>query len=289
MLFFVVGRIQSFGVRLAIILAVILLCGSSSAISSVCADVGSQSATMRNTVGGYFGWAERTKPRDGYDIVFEDGLRYLVYDDHAELSGVALNSWGREDFVVPPAIKDRPVTAVCDEAFERCGSLRTVVLPETVVSIGTLAFGDCAALETLALPGGVTAIPAVMLYNCASLTDVYIPDGVTSIGGGAFGGCSSLASIALPAGLTKLGEYAFSGCSSLTDISIPDGVTEICHYTFLNCTSLTEAGLPASVTVIGAGAFKNCRSLEAVTMSGAASVDKTAFSGCDALPIYITG
>ena len=56
---------------------------------------------------------------------------------------------------------------ICDMAFHECWSLRSVVIPDGVTSIGFGAFA-----------------------GCRSLTDIVIPDSVTSIGDHAFANCS---------------------------------------------------------------------------------------------------
>lgn len=79
---------------------------------------------------------------------------------------------------------------ICDWAFEGCTSLRSLVVPESVISIGESAFD-----------------------GCTSLSSLVIPDGVTSIGDGAFYGCSSLSSLVIPVSVTYIGHHAFANCN----------------------------------------------------------------------------
>ena len=92
---------------------------------------------------------------------------------------------------------------VCDEAFRqeflKSSNLTSILIPNSVKSIGNRAF-----------------------WCCSSLTSITIPDSVTSIGYAAFCGCSSLTSITIPDSVTSMGNKAFLFCSSLT-IIIPVG------------------------------------------------------------------
>ncbi|MBQ2788862.1 MAG: leucine-rich repeat protein [Thermoguttaceae bacterium] len=47
----------------------------------------------------------------------------------------------------------KPVVAIGDSAFERCFSLLSVTLPESLQTIGNLAFFGCSSLCSVSLPG----------------------------------------------------------------------------------------------------------------------------------------
>ena len=120
------------------------------------------------------------------------------------------------------------VTSIEESAFERCYSLASVTIPNSVTSIGKYAF-----------------------RSCKSLTSITIPNSVTSIGSGAFEYCASLTNITIPNSVRSIGEFAFCYCTSLTSITIPNSVTSIGGHAFCNCTSLTSITIPNSVTSIG--------------------------------------
>ena len=119
-------------------------------------------------------------------------------------------------------------------------SLTSVVIPDSVTSIGNFAFDDCSSLTSITIPDSVTSIGSSAFRGCSSLTSITIPDSVTSIGSSAFRGCSSLTSIAIGNNVTSIGYSAFSNCSSLTSITIPDSVTSIGDSAFSGCSSLTS-------------------------------------------------
>lgn len=115
-------------------------------------------------------------------------------------------------------------------AFYNCKNLVSVMISDSVTSIGTGAFSGCENLTTIRLPSGITEISSYMFRDCKSLTSITIPDSVTSIGDGAFYGCESLNNVIIPESVSSIGKYAFSSCNSLTSLTFqnPNGwyVTE---------------------------------------------------------------
>ena len=205
---------------------------------------------------------------------------------------------GCNNSVIPT---DGSVTSIGSSAFNDCGPLTSITIPDGVKSIGADAFRGCISLTSIIIPDSVASIGMYAFFNCNSLTSIVIPDSVTSIGTRAFGGCSSLESLTVADGntvyhsagnciietatktlvvgckssvipddgsVTSIGAYAFSGCTSLTSVTIGDGVTSIGDYAFPGCTSLTSVTIPNSVTSIGENAFRFCWSLRHVTYSG---------------------
>ena len=204
-------------------------------------------------------------------------------------------------------------------AFYGCKALTSIVIPNSVTSIGGGAFSGCTSLMyneydnacyigseenpyLILIKAKDTSITSCKInestkfihYNafrgCTSLTSIVIPNSVTSIGSSAFYGCKALTSIVIPNSVTSISDYTFYGCTSLTSIVIPNSVTIIGNYAFYNCTALTSIVIPNSVTSIGDYAFDSCTSLESVTIGDSVtSIGRDAFDDCTALEaVYIT-
>ena len=173
---------------------------------------------------------------------------------------------------------------ICDRAFVDCKSLRSIVIPDGITSIGYGAFYGCKSLADIVIPDSVSSIGDCAFEGCKSLCSLVIPDSVTSIGEGAFYDCKSLISIVIPDSVTSIGRGAFSGCTSLTNIAIPDGVTSIGDCAFCGCESLSNIVIPDSVTSIEDSAFNGCESLNSVVIpDGVTSIGESAFLGCGSL------
>ena len=150
--------------------------------------------------------------------------------------------------------------------FSNRSSVKTVVIPDSITSIGRWAFGYCESLTSVTIPDSVTSIGSCAFYDCTGLTSITIPDSVTSIGNGAFYNCTGLTSVTIPDSVTSIGDYAFFDCSGLTSVTIPDSVTSIGGSAFSGCTGLTSVTIPDSVTSIGDEAFNNCTRLTSITV-----------------------
>ena len=98
------------------------------------------------------------------------------------------------------------------EVFKGCDNLTELVLPSTLTYYD-YAFDKCKSLKRVVLQGGIERIADYAFRDCVNLTEIEIPGSVTAIGNHAFEGCKSLKKITLPDNLTYIGSYAFQGCS----------------------------------------------------------------------------
>ena len=203
------------------------------------------------------------------------------------------------------------VRVICDRAFKDCSSLESIIIPNSVTSIGGNAFESCGLLLSVKIPDGVKIIGDSAFPRCKSLASIILPRSIVSVNGNPFArwnGCLQNESesfiyendvlfnkdktiliayrakdtnYVIPDGVIKIGDGAFSRCESLINIVIPDSVTSIGDRAFSRCSSLISIAIPGSVTSIGVHAFEFCRALRSVMIpNSVTSIGKLAFWDC---------
>ena len=209
-------------------------------------------------------------------VKLEDILKYKVKKDGTiEITGI--KNRGILTLIIPEKIQEMEVTSIGDKAFSGYFSLKTISIPNSVVSIGNNVFQDCSDLTEIiigqdnknySLKDGVlySKDGSVLLHMPSGkyIREYIVPNSVTNIGNGAFSGCNKLKTISIPNNVTSIGDEAFLGCSGLSNINIPNSVTSIGDRAFVACDKLETIGIPDNVTSIGNSVFADCNSLKEI-------------------------
>ena len=178
-----------------------------------------------------------------------------------------------------------------EHAFDSC-LFSSVVLPDSVTSVGNFAFSSCGNLTEFILPEGVAEIGNQVFFSCGKLESITIPDSLAGIGPGFFGHNPALAGIRIspdhpvyemngpllvdkrnreivsvlnnapavyeiPEGIKAIGDEAFMGCTVLTEVIVPEGVKRIGESAFCGCPNLKTVTFPAGTTELAEDAFKS--------------------------------
>ena len=190
--------------------------------------------------------------------------------DDAEVSVPETISLGRAEGTV---------TGIGENAFRRTPA-ESVMLPDTIISIGAAAFEGCENLRLVRIPSGIEYIGSGAFRGCPKLASIdlgqgcsryrsdpkgliYSADGKTLLHvPGAVGGNVEIAS-----GTHKIADSAFWGCGTMESVSIPEGVVSIGVSAFAECSGLRSLELPASLESVGDYAFGQCSSMESISVA----------------------
>ncbi|MDE7479486.1 MAG: leucine-rich repeat protein, partial [Lachnospiraceae bacterium] len=170
--------------------------------------------------------------------------------------------------------------------FKNCVSLLDIKFSDTITVIESSAFQN-AGLVSLILPESVTTIGECAFDGCINLAKVTINDKLQTIGDYVFRGNDALTQIAIPNCVTTIGQYIFAHCDSLKDVTLGTGLTKIPSYAFNLCPALEKIVLPYRIATVESNAFTNCTKLTEITIPrGTTSISTSAFSYPDRLTIY---
>lgn len=160
--------------------------------------------------------------------------------------------------------------------FSENTSLTSIVIPNSVETIGEKAFYYCSNLQSVNFASGskLKTIESYAFYSC-KITEITIPKSVTSISQDAFKYCSKLKNIYVEAGNTKYKSVDGVLCTidgtewirpdaSEAQLVLKEGVTRITVDYFKGDTTVTTVTIPKSVEIIDAGAFEGCIALKTV-------------------------
>ena len=185
----------------------------------------------------------------------------------ADYSGV------RKNIRIPATYDGGTVVNIESTAFSDCKGIISVIVPDSVKSIGLGAFSGCSSLESITIPfvgaeadktssdtyqypfgyifgttsytGGMKVTQAYYGSSASSTTyaTYYIPSSlrnVTVTGEnilyGAFYGCSMLTSVAIGNSIESIGNRAFYGCAGLSSVVIGNSIESIGEEVFSGCT-----------------------------------------------------
>lgn len=149
---------------------------------------------------------------DASNTFLTSDSRALYSKDKTTLYAYAENSG--DSFEVPST-----VTAIEGDVFRGAVALKSITLPEGLLTIGDYAFGECSSLTEVHLPSTLTRMGNYLFMFCTDLKTVNIPSSITAISFGAFLDCHALTSIVLPASITAIEPLAFCDCFYLKSLT----------------------------------------------------------------------
>lgn len=162
--------------------------------------------------------------------------------------------------------KIRKVVAIAPRAFAKDdqGSITDIVLPEYLVEIGEEAFKG-SDVTSILMPNTVKSLGTRAFEDCKKLKEVTLSSSLTLIPMAAFRGCDALQELQVPASVTKIADLAFEA-SGLKEMELPMGVETIGAGAFYNCQQLEKLAFPNSLKKLGVCCFLYCNKLKSLTL-----------------------
>lgn len=182
---------------------------------------------------------------------------------------------------------NKAVTQIPSKAFLGQPTLKSIILPGTVQTVGNSAFSQNEALTTVQLNEGLMTLNSGAFYYCPGLKNLSVPATVTELTNAFYGSAIEAfeGPLAEDGGKILVVDgtlIAAAPAAELGDYTIPGGVTAIGNYAFEDHPNLTALTVPGTVGQIGDEAFYGCEKLETVTVEeGVLSIGDYAFAYCN--------
>lgn len=148
-----------------------------------------------------------SEPRN--DLISADGIYFYTIDED-NLSITGYQGTGNE-LIIPNTIDGYKVIAIKRGAFAGHSELTSIMLPESLMSIGPGSFSGT-SIRTITIPKNVNRNGE---------------DGYVSTSG-SLNGATDLTEVIFQDGITKIPDYICASCNNVTKIVISSSVTEIC-------------------------------------------------------------
>ena len=208
----------------------------------------------------------------------EPGEIVFTVDGSGVLTGVSGLTGSNMTVEIPAEVNGIAVREIGKDVFRGNKNIGSLVIPDSVTTLGYRMCSGCTALREVRLPSGLTVIPDEAFDGCLSLQTINFPETLKEIRSDAFCG-TALTEFIAPDSLTAIWSYAFKDCAGLTTVELND-VRKLSTGVFQNCTELQSIRLPDSIAELSDHIFDGCASLTEIYMpDNPIAVSFTIFNG----------
>ncbi len=162
------------------------------------------------------------------------GAEFYLYDVSSVYSdvyekGVCLQKYfgdPAEVIELPKVIDGWPVTSTGEKCFEDLNTVKKVILPETIETIGYRSFYGCSSLTDINFPDSLRRTGG-WVFAHTGLTEFIAPVNFTELGYGSFYSCESLKTVVLTPAVSYLGSDTFAYIAHGATVTVPSPDVEV--------------------------------------------------------------
>jgi hypothetical protein len=157
---------------------------------------------------------------------------------------------------------DSSVTAIDDYAFnsyrftgppdfdffQQNPSITNLVIPDSVLSIGSSAFEGMTTMTSISIANSVTTIGRDAFKQNNNVTELLIGSGASLIESDTYQRYEYISKVVVPEGVTRIDPGAFTELHSVTSFSLPSTLTHLGWASLRNMHSLRSINIPTSLS-----------------------------------------
>lgn len=236
-------------------------------------------------------------------------LDYKISDYQIEITSFTkTTSASAVGVIIPSTINGYNVTSIGKFAFYCCDGISSIVMPDTVISLGDYSFSTCSNLKTVTLSRNLSSEKSggYLFYNSTSIETVYVPENMIdqtfidhfnyhldTVIKGSVNNSQYRLDYEIPikdrnATITKYNANA--NASDNVTVTIPDtilgrNVTKIATGAF-SSSNVYQVIMSNNITTLESWSFNGCANLKKLTVSKNVSCAQSGgylFTGCNNL------
>lgn len=119
------------------------------------------------------------------------------------------------------------VTYCKDYLLYKVNNCKTLILPESLTSIGNWTFRGMSTLGSIVIPNAVTTIGTYAFADDSELESAKLSTSCAWLKEGLFSNCGKLQTITIPTVVTKMDTQMFTNCKALKNVTFEDGIDMI--------------------------------------------------------------
>jgi len=220
------------------------------------------------------------------NIYVEGDFTYTLLDDQT----YSVRYTGNEkNVILKDSVNGHTVTKIDSKAFLNNNTIESIVIPDSIIEIGSNAFSNCSSLQTVNLHQNIK-LDSNVFYNSNNIkfnesengfylgvenndyyylvktkydssSETFNVNDNTKVIYEAFIN-SEYKYINIPNGIEEISAYSFNN-SNIESITLPESIHSL-KSTFTNCKNLTQINLPSTLEKMERDSIYNCNNLKKI-------------------------